>query len=63
MLDDDLNNKLTRDEVQIRSPQIYAKFDEVDTNRDGVIDMAELNASSVSKATSRQIREADAALE
>jgi peroxiredoxin len=63
MLDDNLDNKLTKAEVETRSPQIFAKFAEVDTNHDGVIDLKELNASSVANATSRQIRDADAALE
>jgi hypothetical protein len=63
MMDDNLDNKLTKAEVETRSPQIFAKFSEVDTNHDGVIDMKELNASSVANATSRQIRDADAALE
>jgi hypothetical protein len=63
MLDDNLDSKLTKAEVQTRSPQIFSKFAEVDTNHDGVIDMKELNASSLANATSRQIRDADAALE
>ena len=63
MLDDNLDGRLSMDEVKTRSPAVAAKFADIDTNHDGVIDMNELNASSAVKATSRQIREADAALE
>jgi hypothetical protein len=63
MLDDNLDDKLSMDEVKTRSPAVAAKFAEIDTNHDGALDMKEFNASSASKATSRQIREADAALE
>jgi hypothetical protein len=63
MLDDNLDGKLSMDEVKTRSPAVAAKFTEVDTNHDGFLDMTEFNASTASKATARQIRDADAALE
>lgn len=63
MLDDNLDGKLSKAEVQTRSAQIFAKFDEADTNHDGAIDMAELDASKLGGITARQIRDADTALE
>jgi Ca2+-binding EF-hand superfamily protein len=63
MLDDNLDGKLSMDEVKERSPAVAAKFAEIDTNHDGAIDMNELNASGAVNTTRRQIRAADAALE
>src|SRR5262249_8028719 len=63
MLDDNLDDKLSMDEVKTRSPAVAAKFAEIDTNHDGFLSMAEFHASAASKATARQIRDADAALE
>jgi hypothetical protein len=63
MLDDNLDGKLSMDEVKTRSPAVAAKFAEIDANHDGAIDMNELNASGAVNTTRRQIRAADAALE
>jgi len=63
MLDDNLDNKLSMDEVKTRSKAVAAKFAETDTNHDGFIDMKELNSGTAVAATTREIRDADAALE
>jgi hypothetical protein len=53
-LDDNLDNKVEKDELRGPMASLKAHFEEMDTNHDGGLDEKELAAGNVSRATARQ---------